>query len=125
VWRFSLPFSAEIMNGWMKIRLYSPIRLQEVHKSHATLLPHGNVDHVALVSLSSRSFVSPPCCLYRLREFNRKLKYARARCPAVAKRSCQTSQKREKTRTVTYGDRQTGTWTQYDLKCPPFFPKEN
>ena len=125
VWRFSLPFSAEIMNGWMKIQLYSPIRLHEVHKSHATLLlPHDNVDRVGLVSLPSRSFVSPPCCRYRLREINRKLKYARARCPAVAKRSCQTSQKREKARTVTYGDRHTSTWTQYDLIRPLLFQKK-
>lgn len=53
VWRFSLPLSAEILNGWMTIYLYSPIRFHETQKSHATLLLllHDNVDHMALVSL--------------------------------------------------------------------------
>lgn len=126
VWRLSLPLSAEFMSGWMKIQFYSSIRLHEVHNSHVTLLlPHDNMDHVALVSLPSRSFVSPPCYRHRLWKINGKLKYVRARCPAVAKRSCQTSKKREKARAVTYGDRQTGTWTEVViLYSLPLF-KEN
>lgn len=85
------------------------------------------MDHVALVSLQSRSFVSPPCYRYRLREINRELKYARARCPAVAKRSCQTFQKREKVRTITYADRQTDR-QEHRHKCDlirrPIFQKQ-
>lgn len=38
VWRFSLPLSAEIMIGWMKMHLYSPIRLHEAHVSRHLII---------------------------------------------------------------------------------------